>query len=289
MIGRSARAIASSSASALRIVARGSQIRYGHAARAPSENEEAADPAQEPQAGPSRLQGGTRGRVSAKGKEKATDDYRLAMILHPDSSHPSSSPEHFAMLHRAYSLLSSSQSRSSYLQSGFGWSPTGQAVRDSWSDAQMRSEVHARRRGGAAAWETGSRGYRSAEAGWAQQEEQWQYGDEFRAPPKGTGEVIYMSNKRFISIFAGVSVLIAWIQYHRIGIASETHRELLQAQHQSASSALAEARRDAARYGKERRERIRRRVREIEVVNEVEKLEAGRAEGAPADTLYDQD
>lgn len=43
----------------------------------------------------------------------------------------------------------------------------------------------------------------------------------------------------------------------------------------SASQALAEARGDAARYGKERRERIRRRVRETEVLNEVEQLENG--------------
>lgn len=163
------------------------------------------------------------------------------MILHPDSSHPSSSPEHFATLHRAYSLLSQPQSRSSYNQTGFGWSPTGQAVRDTWSDAQMRSEVHARRRGGAASWEAGSRGYRSTETGW--QQEQWQYGDEFATPPKGNGEVVYMSNMKFMSLFAGVvstrvcyslqqCVVVAWVQFQRVGMATESHRELLQAQHQ---------------------------------------------------------
>jgi hypothetical protein len=41
----------------------------------------------------------------------------------------------------------------------------------------------------------------------------------------------------------------------------------------SASHALAEARKEAALFGKERRERIRRRVRESEILKEVEHLE----------------
>jgi hypothetical protein len=41
----------------------------------------------------------------------------------------------------------------------------------------------------------------------------------------------------------------------------------------SASHALAEARKEAALFGKERRERIRRRVRESEILKEVEELE----------------
>jgi hypothetical protein len=41
----------------------------------------------------------------------------------------------------------------------------------------------------------------------------------------------------------------------------------------SASHALAEARQEAALFGKERRERIRRRVRESEILREVEELE----------------
>lgn len=137
------------------------------------------------------------------------------MILHPDSSHPSSSPEHFATLARAYALLSQPQSRQAYLQTGYGWSATGHVTKDSWSDARMRSEVHARRRGGAASWEAGSRGYRSHEpgGGWAYQQEQWQYGDEFATPPKGNGEALYMSNRRFVSIFMGIvsffSVVVA--------------------------------------------------------------------------------
>lgn len=42
-----------------------------------------------------------------------------------------------------------------------------------------------------------------------------------------------------------------------------------------ASQALAEARQEAALHGRERRERIRRRVREAEVLREIEQLHAG--------------
>ncbi len=41
----------------------------------------------------------------------------------------------------------------------------------------------------------------------------------------------------------------------------------------SASHALAEARQEAALHGRERRERIRRRVREAEVLKEVERMD----------------
>jgi hypothetical protein len=41
----------------------------------------------------------------------------------------------------------------------------------------------------------------------------------------------------------------------------------------SASHALAEARREAAQHGKERREHIRRRVREAEVIRELERVQ----------------
>lgn len=62
-----------------------------------------------------------------------------------------------------------------------------------------------------------------------------------------------------------------WVQYHRLEMARDSHLELLDRQHLGASQALAEARTEAALYGRERRERIRRKVREREVIEEVER------------------
>lgn len=48
----------------------------------------------------------------------------------------------------------------------------------------------------------------------------------------------------------------------------------------SASKALAEARHEAALFGKERRDQIRRRVRENNVLNEIGKMERGEESAA---------
>jgi curved DNA-binding protein CbpA len=50
-----------------------------------------------------------------------TTDYRLALLYHPDSPHPSSSPQNFSLLNRAYKLLSSPHSRALYHRTGLGW------------------------------------------------------------------------------------------------------------------------------------------------------------------------
>jgi hypothetical protein len=182
-----------------------------------------------------------------------------------------------------------------YLSTGYGWSTGTTSNPMSWSDAQMRAEVASRRRGGAAAWGPGHRGYRDSDAGRGAWNHSWDDGYGFQ--PTGTGEERYMSNSRFLALLGAIvscqcdlssrqSVVTAWAQYHRAGWAADTHRELLDRQHAkwvmrvtsaypSASYALAEARQEAALHGKERRERIRRRVREQAVLKEVERMEKG--------------
>ncbi|KAK4686581.1 hypothetical protein P7C73_g3541, partial [Tremellales sp. Uapishka_1] len=220
--------------------------------------------------------------------------YRLALLLHPDSHHPSSSPENFATLNRAYTLLSLPQSRNSYLQTGYGWSTSPTASRDD----DMLAHVRHRRRAGAAAWGDGRGGYRDSDAGrgaWGgfkagdgKYHPYEETGFGFQAhdwtPGKGKGEERYMSNQRFLSAIFAAGVVFAWIQYHRIGMAADSTRDLLDRQHIGASHALAEARQEAALYGKERRERIRRRVREAEVLREVDALERGHKSEANSGT-----
>ena len=132
-------------------------------------------------------------------------DYRLAMILHPDSSHPASSHTDFATLHRAYTLLSRSSSRQQYLSSGYGWSGRSDGSGPSFDDA-MRAEVMRRRAGGAAAY-GGS--YRRSDAGqgaWGGygMGGAWTPNPEDGFPEQGKGEALYMSNERAMTIFIAV-------------------------------------------------------------------------------------
>lgn len=79
------------------------------------------------------------------------------MMLHPDSAHPKASPEHFAALSRAYSLLSDGEARSRYLKTGNGWSGTDQQTSAASDlDTYMRAEATRRFR---------ARSFRESEAG----------------------------------------------------------------------------------------------------------------------------
>lgn len=148
-------------------------------------------------------------------------DYKLALLLHPDSSHPSSSPEHFASLHKAYTLLSNPSSRNSYIQTGYGWSPTSSSSSSSSSSTnyedRMRAEIRYRARGGAAAWSSGARygdgrpmygdseAGRGAFGGFRGGDGKWEPYDtgEFDTR-QGTGEERYMSNMQFLAMIAGI-------------------------------------------------------------------------------------
>lgn len=117
-------------------------------------------------------------------------------MLHPDSAHPSSSPQNFATLHRAYTLLSQPSSRSSYLHTGRGWSTPTQSASDVL-DANLRAEVLRRGRAGA--------GFRSSDAGrgaWGG----YSGGDHWRAYGDAgfhgdvTTEPTYMTHPRFFGV-----------------------------------------------------------------------------------------
>ena len=135
-------------------------------------------------------------------------DYRLARILHPDSSHPSASHDNFAILHKAYTLLSHPGTRSMYLQTGYGWSTDGSVSSDeSWSDAQMRAEARARRRGGAAAWHTQNQPFTRNRDSWTDGTGR-AYEEDFS--PKGGGEPRYMTNQQFFVVVVGIVSQAPW-------------------------------------------------------------------------------
>lgn len=177
-----------------------------------------------------------------------TPDYKLALILHPDSSHPSASAEHFATLNKAYKLLSTTASRTSFLQTGYGWiganpaaSPSPGEYHEASADVAMREWARYAKAHGAASWEAGSRargGFRDSDAGRRAYRAEGFYhshpGEDFPfhdAPPKGNGDEIFMSNSRFVALLAGLAGIGAWIQYYRMGQVVDNTRDLLVDRH----------------------------------------------------------
>jgi curved DNA-binding protein CbpA len=164
-------------------------------------------------------------------------DYALALLLHPDSSHPSASADHFATLNRAYKLLSTPAARNSYLSTGYGWSPsagfdTGYSMRA--DDEAMREMIRRARRGGAAEWS--GRGFRDAEAGkgaWAYRNvngREWHpYDADGHA--SGGGDGLYMSNNKFMALVAALAGIWAVVQVMRIGGVADHTREALVDRH----------------------------------------------------------
>ncbi|WVR04561.1 hypothetical protein IAU60_001568 [Kwoniella sp. DSM 27419] len=210
--------------------------------------------------------------------------YKLALLLHPDSSHPSSSHDHFSTLNKAYTLLSTPSSRKAYLKTGYGWTAPSQPNPRPPADYSMHAEIMRRSQGGTSGWDAKQRQYRDSDAGrgaWGgfDGSQGWKpYANThmgFDQTATGTGEERYMSNPRFLAVVGIVGAAMAWMQYHRLGSETETHRQLLDRQNTGASHALAQARYEAAIHGKTRREQIRRRVREAEVLKELEKIETG--------------
>ncbi|BEJ17379.1 hypothetical protein CspHIS471_0607800 [Cutaneotrichosporon sp. HIS471] len=220
----------------------------------------------------------------AEPREIKAQYYKLALVLHPDSSHPSASAEHFATLNRAYKLLSVQQSRTSYLQTGYGWTgPTDAEDPHASADAAMRSWARQARAHGASSWEAGARarGFRASDgnSGYYHTHpgEDFPFHD---APPKGNGDVIFMSNGAFVAFIAGLAGVAVFVQYYRVGTASNDFKAVMVDRHLHASKALAEARHEAALFGKERRDQIRRRVRENNVLTEIHKMERGEESAA---------
>ena len=117
-------------------------------------------------------------------------------MLHPDSAHPSSSPDNFATLNKAYTLLSQSSTRSNYVSTGHGWTRPESSSNDSL-EAMMRAEVIRRARAGA-----GNRFGDAGRGAWGGYggTDQWRaYGDAgFHGDV--TTEPTYMSHPRFFGV-----------------------------------------------------------------------------------------
>ncbi|ORX34431.1 hypothetical protein BD324DRAFT_149974 [Kockovaella imperatae] len=193
--------------------------------------------------------------------------YRLALILHPDSSHPSASPANFATLHRAYTLLSSSQARQTYERSGQGWTagsdtpPPYDHVR---ADVFFRGRAAAEtRRANASDRDSGAWGYWGVDGKW------------YPFPEANVGketprEPLFVSGANAWALASVGILFLAWVQYHRWDMVMETRLARAADAHDNASAALASARREAKLYGMERREQIRRRVNESKLLKELE-------------------
>jgi curved DNA-binding protein CbpA len=141
-------------------------------------------------------------------------DYRLALLLHPDSSHPSSSPANFATLNRAYKLLSTPSSREDYLRSNFGWSHDGKA--SPYEFDPMMAEILRRKRDGA------GRRFRT-EAGrgaWGTYgpDGKWQPAQEYRG---GAGEPKYMSHSSFGSMLIFLVRAGSWVSSNVLSATSD--------------------------------------------------------------------
>lgn len=224
--------------------------------------------------------------VSASKGDIKKHYYRLAMLYHPDSSHPSSSTDNFMALRNAYNLLNNENSRSLYNRTGIGWSSSSPSSSSASSssggmgfrhgDEMMRDEIRNRARhwgnphayGYAYGNARGEAGYNQAR--WGNNGDGYSAG--FAGHGNGNPNGNYTSNYRFVSSVMVFSVIFGIFQYERASRSAQWHKDLVERNHQKASDALAEARTDAALYGKERRERIRRYVRSLEVEKEYARM-----------------
>jgi hypothetical protein len=165
-----------------------------------------------------------------------TTDYALALVLHPDSAHPSASADHFATLNKAYKLLSTQSGRNSYLTTGYGWQggsfDTGYA--ESSSDAAMRDVIRRARHAGAAQWNP--RGFRDSDAGagaWTYRNvdgRQWHpYDADGHA--RGGGEELYMTNTRFMALVATLAGVVVLVLVYRVADVTDNTREMLVDRH----------------------------------------------------------
>lgn len=162
---------------------------------------------------------------TATGAEIKKRYYSLALLYHPDSTHPSSSSENFTTLNKAYKLLSNDHARSLYNRASVGWSAGPDSLANSsrrgggadpWNDEMMRAEI--RRRQGAHHWGSPNYGPAAGRGSSHYAHARWGHGGAasgFGAYGMGMGEQemtggkpIYTSNSRFVgAVFVLVSRL----------------------------------------------------------------------------------
>ncbi|KAJ9120068.1 hypothetical protein QFC22_002966 [Naganishia vaughanmartiniae] len=248
--------------------------------------------------------------TTADPKEVKQRYYRLALLYHPDSPHASASPTNFSLLNRAYKLLSSPHSRATYHRTGLGWGSANDVLAGRTTDRsagmggfnragdeEMRRQARARAYsysypssggGPSFAGGPGYAGYANGRGGSSYDQTRWGAGPaDGMGNPNPNGN--YTTNTRFIGSLVIISMFFTMVQYNRALSSSLWTKEMLDAKHVGASQALAEAKHEAALYGRIRRDRIRRAVRAREVEKEYERkvaeaeVRAGAAAGAVGD------
>lgn len=143
-------------------------------------------------------------------------DYRLAMIYHPDANHPSSSTDNFMSLRNAYNLLKDDNSRAQYNRTGVGWSASrggsgSGGLGTSWNDELMKEQIRRRAYGphrtssSSSSWGSGRGEGSYSQARWGGTAGDSDYGFAgYAHAGQDTGNVRgnYTSNVRFIGSIA---------------------------------------------------------------------------------------
>ncbi|KAE8255952.1 hypothetical protein A4X13_0g2860 [Tilletia indica] len=202
--------------------------------------------------------------------------YDLVRLFHPDR-HVSTSPhdrkkveERFKTVVKAYELLSDQRRRMSYDRYGFGWGDERRwgTERRGWEN---RGDPRSSRTGG------GHDRY-----GWQQRrssptDDEYFYG--FAAQQSSsstTNKPRYLPNAHFISLLFLLTWSLALIQYSRLAQQASRATSRADKLHLDAAQSLKVAR-EAARgkEGRRLKEAVRRRVRELGVLEQVRALERG--------------
>ncbi|KAK0548463.1 hypothetical protein OC846_004474 [Tilletia horrida] len=216
--------------------------------------------------------------------------YDLVKIFHPDrhlcapgpssSAHPQPESkkneieDRFKLIVRAYELLGTPSRRRSYDRMGIGWT-------DNYNPWRDRGRAGWEHRGDPASGGHDRFGWqrrRSSEA-----EDAYFYGFAARQHQQQNQGPRYLPNAHFISVLVLITWSVAAIQYARLSSQAARATQLRDRVHLDAAHSLRTAREGAkGEEGRRRMDALRRRVREMGVLEEVRALEEGDLEGAAA-------
>ncbi|CAD6900968.1 unnamed protein product [Tilletia controversa] len=204
--------------------------------------------------------------------------YDLVRIFHPDRAIALSTPhrrtteERFKLIVKAYELLSDRRRRTDYDRTGFGW-----GERRRWGTLRTGWE----HRGDPASPTSRARA-KHDQYGWQRNRANDEYFYGFAARQSPTSESQkqrYLPNTHFISLLCILTWTLALLQYSRLAAQASRATQRADKLHLDAAQSLKVAREGArGEEGRRRKEAVRRRVRELGVLEQVRAMES-RANG----------
>ncbi|CAD6970270.1 unnamed protein product [Tilletia controversa] len=204
--------------------------------------------------------------------------YDLVRIFHPDRAIALSTPhrrtteERFKLIVKAYELLSDRRRRTDYDRTGFGW-----GERRRWGTLRTGWE----HRGDPASPTSRARA-KHDQYGWQRNRANDEYFYGFAARQSPTSESQkprYLPNAHFISLLFILTWTLALLQYSRLAAQASRATQRADKLHLDAAQSLKVAREGArGEEGRRRKEAVRRRVRELGVLEQVRAMES-RANG----------